>query len=579
MSAPFSLRWSLGLSFGLSLLSSCALTPSGDAKAALEPAASDAQPQAPALDTPEERAQFHVMAGEMAAGRQQPQLAAREFLQALQYSPDAKLAARATALALAAKDEPLALEAANKWLQLDPTSLEARQIITRLALRAGRDDEAYAQCAAIVRDHPGGIGDGFRMVALLLAQEPQKQQAALALMQKLVAQYPKQAGAYQAQSLLALSFNQPQLAESAARSALALTPKSKEASLLLVGALVKKGDIDAADQVMDGLLRDNPDADTLRLGYARLLIDADQRERARVLLEKILKRDPKDADALYTLGTLTLDERKIDEAQAYFERLAQMADHRADAEYFLGRIAELRHQPQQALEHYEKVDRGAQALDAEVRRAAMLGKLGRLDEARTLMEELREQYPPLSERFLLAEGEILLDAGAYDQALKLYDQALQQQPDDDDLRYSRSLVYERMNRIADAEADLRAILQKSPDDARALNALGYTLAVHTDRLDEADRLVSQALAQTPDDPAVIDSMGWVRFREGRLQEALSLLQKAYAQFADPEVAAHLCEVLWNLGQKDEARALWTKAQKDDPDNPVLRDTIKRLGGS
>jgi tetratricopeptide (TPR) repeat protein len=579
VSAPPSLRWSLGLSLGLSLLSSCTLTPSSDAAAAVEPLSPAAEPQASALDSPQARAQFHVMAGEMAAGRQQPRLAAQEFLKALQDSPDAKLASRATALALAANDEALALEAARRWLQLDSTSLEARQIITRLALRAGRDDEAYAQCAAIVRDHPGGIDDGLRAVALLLTQEPGHQQAALALMHKLVAQYPKQAGAYQALSLLALSFDQPQQAESAARSALALKPQSKEAALLLVGALVKKGDVDGADQVMEGLLRNDADADALRLGYARLLLDADHHDRARAQLDKILKHDPKNADALQTLGTLILSERKPDEAQSYFERLARLPGHQADAEYFLGRIAELRRQPAQALEHYEKVDSGAQALDAEVRRAAMLGKLGRLDEARTLMEELREQYPPLAERFLLAEGEILVEAGAYEQALQLYDQALEQQPDDDDLRYSRSLLYERMNRIADAEADLRAILQKSPDDARALNALGYTLAVHTDRLDEADQLVGKALAQTPDDPAIIDSLGWVRFRQGRLQEALSLLQKAYAQFPDPEVAAHLSEVLWDLGQKDQARALWTKAQKDDPDNPILRETIKRLGGS
>jgi Flp pilus assembly protein TadD len=134
-----------------------------------------------------------------------------------------------------------------------------------------------------------------------------------------------------------------------------------------------------------------------------------------------------------------------------------------------------------------------------------------------------------------------------------------------------------MNRVGDSESVLRKILSKTPDDARALNALGYTLAVHTDRLDEADKLISKALEVTPEDPAVIDSMGWLRFRQGRPQDALPLLQKAYSQFPDSEVAAHLGEVLWALGSKEQAQDLLTKASKTDPDNSQLRDTVKRLG--
>jgi tetratricopeptide (TPR) repeat protein len=207
----------------------------------------------------------------------------------------------------------------------------------------------------------------------------------------------------------------------------------------------------------------------------------------------------------------------------------------------------------------------------------MLAKLGRLTEARNLLESLAEQFPPLAERFIMAEGEILLDAGDYDQALELYDSALKDTPDDPDVLYSRSLVYERMSRIGDAEADLRKILDHTPDDARALNALGYTLIVHTDRLDEADKLVSRALELTPDDPAIIDSMGWLRFRQGRAKDALPLLQKAYARFPDPEVAAHLGEVLWALGERNQAQSILGEASRSDPDNVQLRDTLKRLG--
>ena len=569
------LRVSLGIT--VLTLCGCALTPSTDATAAAAPPQKVLEPDAPVVLAPEEQAQYHVMAGELAAGRQQPKLAAEEFLKALDFSPDSKLAARATALALAANDDALAMQGAKKWLSIDSTSLDAREVITRLALRDGMDDEAYDQCAAIVRDLPGGTDDGFRHVALLLAQEPEKAAAATGVMDRLVKDYPKLPGAYQAQGLLDLHFNRPEQAEIAAREALKLKPQSRDASLLLVGALVKKGDLSGADEVMDSVTRSNPNGLEARLGYARLLIEAEQRGHAREQLDRVLKADPGNAEAHYSLGLLSLDEHKIDEAEGHFQQLVKDPEHATDAEYFLGRICEMRHQPQQALEHYEKVTSGNQALDASVRRAAMLGKLGKIADARTTLEELRDQYPPLAGRFTLAEGEILLEAGAYDDALAVYGDALKQEPDNLELLYSRSLVFEKLNRIAEAEADLRTILQKAPDDARALNALGYTLAVHTDRLDEADKLVSKAISLTPDDPAVIDSMGWLRFREGRSDEALPLLQKAYTQFPDPEVAAHLSEVLWTLGNRDKARALWAQASKADPENPTLRDTIKRLG--
>ncbi|MDR3416454.1 MAG: tetratricopeptide repeat protein [Nevskia sp.] len=570
----------LPLSLLVVLLCGCAAATAKDeaAATAVEAAPADAAAQSPkvSLGTPQEEAQYHVMAGEMAAGRQRPDIAAREFLQALDVLSDAPLAARATALALAANDDALALQAARKWQSLDTTSLDAREVVTRLALRAGQNEEAYQQCASIVRDHPGGIDDGFHHVALLLEQEPGKADEALALMDRLVTQYPKQAGAYRAQSLLALRYGKIDLAEHAAREALQLKP-SKEASLMLVASLVKKGDVAGADQVMDGVLKNNADAKDIRLGYAKLLIEADQHAHARDELEKVLKDDPGNAEAHYSLGLLALDDQQLDEAEAHFQTLQHKSDHQNEAEYFLGRIAESRHQPRQALAHYEKVTNGQEALDAAVHRAAMLAKLGKVEEARTLLESMREQFPPLSERFLMAEGEILLDAGAFDDALKLYEQALKDTPENNDILYSRSLVYERMSRVGDAEADLRKILAQAPDDARALNALGYTLTVHTDRLDEADKLVSRALELTPDDPAVIDSMGWLRFRQGRPQDALPLLQKAYARFPDAEVAAHLGEVLWTLGDKDKAQSVLSRASKTDPDNTQLRDTLKRLG--
>ncbi len=533
---------------------------------------SDSSTQQPTAEV-----QYHVLAGELAAGRDQPQVAAEEFLKALEFLPDASLASRATGLALAANNARLALAAARKWLTIEPTSLEAREVITRLTLRLKLDDEAYEQCAAIVRDHPGGKDDGFRHVALLLSQEADEGPAALALMTRLVAQYPKLAGAWQAQSLLSLRFNQVDAAEKSAREALRLQPGSKDAPLLLTGALVKKGDIAAAEQIVEAQIKNGPSGATdLRLGYVRLLIEANQRDRAREQLQKVLKLDASNPDAHFALGLLALDQRRVEEAEPHFQLLAKGGERAVDSYYYLGRIAELRNQPAQALANYEKVTSGTQALDAALRRATMLARLGHLEDARVTLQQLRRQFPPLANRFYVAEGQLLFDAADYDSALALYKTALDETDDVDDLLYARALVYERLGRIDLAETDLRALLAASPRDARALNALGFMLIVHTTRFDEAEKLVAQALALTPEEPAVIDSMGWLRYRQGRNNEALLLLARAYEVFPDPEVAAHYGEALWTSGERDKAKAVWTRAAHDSPENAVLRETVKRL---
>ena len=522
--------------------------------------------------------QFHVMAGELAAGRNQPEVAAKEFLKAVELAPNAELIARATTLALTANKPDLALTAAREWLLIEPTALEAREVITRLSMRAGLTEDAYTQCLAIVRDHPGGREDGFRHVALLLSQEPQTGPASLALMARLVAQNSKLAGAWQAQGLLALRFNDVETAEKSAREALRLQPASKDAPLLLAGALVKKGDYAGSEQIVDAQIKNSPDPSDLRLAYARLLAEAGQRDRAREQAQKATKADPGNDDAHFMLGLIALDDRRIEDAEAQFAQLAKGGERIDDAHYYLGRIAELRGQPAQALAQYDKVVSGNQALDAALRRAVMLARLGHLPDARTTLEQLRQQFPLLAPRYYLVEGELLVDAGELDQALDLYGMALRAVPEDNagDLLYARSLVYERLGRTAQAEADLRAVLAKTPNDPRALNALGFLLIVHANRLEEAEKLVARALELTPDEPAVIDSMGWLRFRQGRHNEAVTLLGRAYEQFPDPEVAAHLGEALWTIGQRDRAQAVWTRALQDAPDSTVLRDTMKRL---
>ena len=580
----------------LALLSGCASTGTAVAAApatAAAPAAAQPEaappeeavatvpePQAPARVVDPQtlaKAQFHIMAGEMAAGRQQPELAATEFLQALEAIDDLELAQRATAMAAASRNEDLAQRAARRWLELEPNSGEAREVIARVALRQNDLATVEAQAIELIKGNAASPGEGFRQVALILGQtgQPTQQGEALTVMNRLVTQWPDLAGAHHAMGLLALRFGQLTLAERAAVQARSLAPRDREHALLLVAIFLKQERLADAEAAAEQLIRSDKEPAELRVAYARLLLDADQRDAARTQLEKALAAKSSLVDARYALGVLAFNDRNYRAATDYFKPMLE-GPRAQDAAFELGRVAEAQEQYGPALTYYDRVTRGPQALDAAVRRANIFARTKRLPEARELMLRLREQLPQLAQRFFLAEGEMLQSQEQLASAKDLYDEALKEFPDDPDLTYARSLVHERQNRLDLAEQDLRALIQRDPEDARALNALGYMLAVHTPRLDEAHELVGRALKIEPEDPAIIDSMGWVQFKRGEIADARQWLEKAFARFPDPEVAAHLGEVLWSLGEKDEARSIWSGALRNDPKHPVLTETMQRL---
>ena len=530
----------------------------------------------PRFATKQAKAQYHVMVGEMAAQRRQPEVAANEFLKAAEISPEPELAMRAASLALSAKNEPLALKAARRWQELAPDEADPREAVARLALRAGKRDETYKQCEALVRGHAGGPEEGFRQVAQVLSQEGGKKEDALSIMEQLRKQWPDLPGAWHAQSLLALRFGQLDLAEKGAREELRLAPNSRDGLLLLTGVLVRKDDIAGADAAIAELIKAGSDPADLRMGYARLLLEAEKVGPARREFEAVLAAKPEAREARFALGLLELERDDVDAAEPHFRALIDSAEFKQRAAYYLGRIEDQRRQPAKALEWYAQVTEGDQALEAMTRRALALGKLGRAAEGRKLLADMRREIPMYAARFYLAEGELLLESNAEAEALSLYDQALREHPNEPDLLYGRSLVHERMKNVGAAEVDLRAIIAADKDDARAMNALGYMLTVHTGRLDEARKLVVRALELTPDDAAVIDSMGWLEFRQGRPQQALALLEKAFSKARDPEIAAHLGEVLWTLGERARAREVWDAALTRDPEHRVLRDTVERL---
>ncbi|TDU24318.1 Flp pilus assembly protein TadD [Panacagrimonas perspica] len=572
---PF--RFAISLPLALCLVLSPASFAASPVAAPAAGAAEEAD--APKLTREQEtQVQFNIMAGELAAGRGQPGIAAQAFLKALELAPDAALAGRATQLALSAGDAETARAAARRWLELEPNSMDAREVLSRLALRDDDLDEVYAQSLEMIRGHAGGPAEGFRHVALLLSMEPEAGPRALGVLDRLVGEYPKLAGAHYARSLVALRFEQFELAEKSAREALRLDPESRDDTLLLIGVLVRKDELKEADTLVAKLVKQakGEEKSEVRMTYARLLLDSSHREAARGQLRETLKQDPKNQDARYALGVMAFTDGDLEQAESMFTPLLADAERGGDAAYQLGRVAESRKQYEKALELYRRVNSGGQAIEAAVRQAAVMTHMGKVAEGRELLDQLRRQFPPLGPRLTLAEAEMLMDAGLNADALAVYDEALKSNPNDTGLLYGRSLVHEKMGKFPQAEADLRSILATNQEDARAMNALGYMLAVNTDRFEEARKLIAAALQRSPDDPAVIDSMGWVLYKLGQLEESRGYLEKALAKAADPEISAHLGEVLWALGQREQAHAVWDKALTRDPGHRVLLDTVERL---
>jgi tetratricopeptide (TPR) repeat protein len=326
------------------------------------------------------------------------------------------------------------------------------------------------------------------------------------------------------------------------------------------------------------VLMEQPDNDHLRLQYARMLVEQRRFNQAKAQFKLLLDKDPENADILLSLGLLEIETGDLDEAVMHLQHLIDIGQKQDIANYYLGRIAQNREEHKVAISYYLKVNSGDYVFDAKLRIAGLFARLGRVDEGLQQLEVLAEKQTswPLRVKAYLAQGEILASKQRYAEGLEMYSRALQQKPDDADLLYARALMAEKVDRIDITEADLLKLLSAQPENANALNALGYTLADRTERLEEARDYIKRAAELVPDDPAILDSLGWVSYRLGNMQDALKWLGMAFERLEDAEIAAHYGEVLWKNNQKDEAEKVWKIGLENNAEHPVLLETMKRL---
>lgn len=536
-----------------------------------EPAASAPEVKPPERPFPDDSV-YPLLVAEFALRRRAYDVALAQYLEQAPRLRDAGVSAHTTHLAQFMANEQAALAAVQLWIELAPEDPEANNTLAILLIRQGRAAEALPHMALLARqgrevNYPTLLS-GFQQL------DPEQRQELARDIDQLALEFPTDVQLLLTQAMIRAEMNQFDPALHSLEQLFALEPDQGQAAMLEARILLAQKSPEPYAR-LERILAKNPDDSQVRLNYARLLTATDMAA-AREQFELLSAQSPRDGELLLSLALISRETGDDQAAKSYLRQLLALEQHIDEAHYYLGRIAEDAGDPSSALYEYRQVEDGREMLVAASRASDILVAQGRIDESRSWFRKLREENPEQAEQLYGIEADLLTRAGELDTASQVLLEALAQMPDSNTLRYARAMLAEQQGDLVLMESDLRAIIASEPDNSTAINALGYTLANRTERYEEAYALIAQALEMQPQEPAILDSMGWVLYRMNRYQEALDYLTRAYAEFPDPEVAAHLGEVLWVSGDTEKALAVWQGGLLKDPDNAILRETLQRL---
>jgi tetratricopeptide (TPR) repeat protein len=518
---------------------------------------------------------YEYLLAEIAGQRGSIGLSAQAYADLAKRTRDPRIAKRATEIALYARMPNAAIDAAQIWYETEPDSMQALQTLTSLLINAKRNKEALPYLQRLLAADGKSAADGFLQMSRLLANSQDKA-LNLELIQQLAEPYPKLAQARFAVAQAAVAAEQKELALAQLRAASELKP-DWELPVLLEAQLLQRQSGALALQRLAAFLDRYPKAKDVRTSYARVLVAERKYPEARAEFQTLSKDFPDNVDVVFAVGVLSLQLQDYALADANFKRLLVLPYRdKNTARLYLGQIAEERKDYPDALHWYEEVSSGEQYLQAQTRYALVLNKQGKLDAARAHLRQIEAGTDQARAQLLLTEAQMLRDANRTREAFDLIGGALNSMPDQPELLYDYAMLAEKLEYLDLLELNLKKLIKLQPDHAHAYNALGYSLADRNLRLPEARALLEKALELSPDDPFIMDSMGWLLFRTGDSKQALEYLRKAYTARPDPEIAAHLGEVLWVAGERSEAERIWLEATKKTPGNDALNGTISRL---
>lgn len=522
--------------------------------------------------TPEILYQF--MYAEVAAERGQLSLSVAAYLDLARSTRDPDIAKRAAEIALHARQYEAALSATQIWVEQAPNSAAAQQMAVTLAAGFGRLDEVAAHLSRALELAPNNVPAELMRLNRLLARIPDKD-AAYKVVVNATEPYLKLPEAYFARAQAAYAAQNMAQAQADIDTALSMRP-DWEFAVIFKAMLVQKQPQAVVD-LLQPFVKAHPDANNARLGLARALVAERRFDEALSEFKTVLAQQPTNPDVIYAVGLLALQLHDYETAETQLTRLVEMNAPEANlVRTYLGQLAEQKKDIKAAIDWYAGVTPSPQYIPSQARAAQLTARMGNLDAARAMLAKIKPDNDADRVQLILAEANLLREANRHEEAYAFLNKALKERPSEPELLYETALSADRIGKFEVAEDLWQKLIKIKPDYAHAYNALGYSLADRGVRLDEAQQLIDKALSMRPDDPFILDSKGWVLFRRGDAKGALEALEKAFSVRPDPEIAAHLGEVLWSMGRKDDARKVWTDAARDNPDNDLLASTIKKF---
>lgn len=517
---------------------------------------------------------YKYLVGEVAGQRGDIALASSIFYDLAKNTRDARLAERAARAAVYGNQQQLAVRSASLWAELDPNSVEAQQAMAQLLLGSGSLDEARPFLEKLLSAEDTRA-NGFLYLNGVLSRHPDKD-AALELIQSLAEPYPKQAEARLAVAHLALNAGQHQLAIQELTAAESLRP-GWEPAASLHGEVLMRESPEKAEAFFKAYLKKHPNASNIRLTYAKLLVNEKKLDEARVQFTKLADTVQENPEMAVVVGLLAGQLGDYPQADKYFKQALEHGYKEPEQLYlYLGQSAEKQKRNADAYTWYKQVQGDELRFDAQLRTATLLASEKKLGEARKLLHSIPNLSSEQQAVALQVEANLLVQEKQHDEAYAILDRAINTLPNTPEMIYDFAMLAEKVQRFDVMEQQLRKLILLKPDFAQAYNALGYTLADRNERLDEAAQLIEKALELSPNDHYILDSMGWVQYRMGMLEEAADYLRRAYSEQTDPEIAAHLGEVLWQQGKRDEALKTWEEALRAHPENEILLNTTKKF---
>jgi len=518
---------------------------------------------------------YEFLLGDIASQRGKPELAAQAYLDLAKTTRDPRVARRAAQLTYEAHQYDQSVEAFKLWQQLEPASPLAKQMLVSLLLSGGKLEEARSQVAELLASDPENVGRTFMNIYSLLARVPDKA-AAVDWLVVIAHPYPQVPEAHWALAQAAAAANRHELAMTEAHQAVALRP-DWDIAVVLEAQLLQRSEPQKGAALLKNFL-DSHDDKEVRLFYARMLLEQKRYVEAREEFGMLLKQRPGSPELAFAIALISLQLGELDRAEKELRQALESKGKTSNDDtlhYFLGQLGEARKDDAAALQHYRQIKGGEHDYPAHLRVAYLLNKAGRLDEARKALKQAAPKDDEQRVQLLMIESQFLREAKQYGESFKVLAQGLEKFPDQPELLYQSALIADKLNRTQAFEQLIRKLIKVEPNNAHSYNALGYSWLERNVRIPEAMELVEKAYKLAPDDAAIIDSMGWGYYRLGQFDKSVEFLQRAYKVNSDPEIAAHLGEVLWVKGDRDAARKVWTESTQANPDNEALQAVIKK----